>query len=255
MPNRPRWSHDNRILISAHYGLPLFLLSIFLLLATQPACHKKAKVPPASSGPVRVILLPFQVPADNKDLRWAALAAPILMAKESEKIPDLSVIPLWQTMPAAIATAGASRLFTDETAASTVNWLGAKWSIWGEIAPLKNSTSLIVDFIPGKDNLVAFRYLKTRRMESYGPAFHEAIRQFLRYLAASPIGPAKGDEPGLNSMKDLAEAIDREYGWFSDADPGKAQEIVANLAKSDEALARLLFNPSVYPVLAQNKPQ
>jgi hypothetical protein len=53
------------------------------------------------------------------------------------------------------------------------------------------------------------------------------------------------------SMKPLAEALDREYGWFVDAEPGKAQEIVADLALKDDRLARLLFNPSVYPVLTK----
>jgi hypothetical protein len=245
MLNHPKRLHCRKI--------HLLITAAVLLIFFQPACSKKAKPQSAAANPVKVLLLPLEVSEANKDLRWTAMAAPILLAKEMENTQDLMVIPLWQTMPTVIATAGASRTFNDESAASTANWLGAKWSIMGAISPVKGSISITIDFIPGKRNQVAFRYLKTRKLESLGPAFHEAIRQFLRYQLFKPLGPAKGNEPGLNSVKDLAEALDREYGWSVDADPGKAQDIVARLAKSDERLARLLFNPSIYPALAQNK--
>ena len=90
-------------------------------------------------------------------------------------------------------------------------------------------------------------------MKSQGRSFNEATRQFLRYLAIKTIKPVKYNEPSLDSVKELAEALDREYGWSVDAEPGKAQDIVARLAASDEHLARILFNPSLYPVLAKNE--
>jgi hypothetical protein len=233
--------------------ISLLLIPIVLLLFSSPAFSKKVKVPATATGPVKVLLLPFEVSEAHKDLRWTALAAPVLLAKEIEKTQDLVLIPLWQTMPTAIATAGASRTFNDESAASTAIWLGAKWSILGRIAPVKKRISLTIDFIPDRRNQSAFRSLKDRRLQLLGPVFHEAIRQFLRYLTARPIERAKGNEPGLDSVKDIAEALDREYGWSVDADPGKAEKVVARLAQTDEALARLLFNPSLYPVLAQSK--
>ena len=80
-----------------------------------------------------------------------------------------------------------------------------------------------------------------------------AFIQFLRYLSAGSLKPVKGEESSMISIKPLAEALDREYGWFVSADPGKSQEIVADLALKDTRLARLLFNPSLYPVLSQTK--
>jgi hypothetical protein len=112
---------------------------------------------------------------------------------------------------------------------------------------------MMVDFIPAKSNQVPFRYQKNTSIDSLGSGFPEAFRQFLRYLVARPLQPAKGSLPNMTSMKTLAEALDREYGWFVDAEPGKAQDVVADLARSDESLARLLFNPSLYPVLGQTK--
>ena len=48
-------------------------------------------------------------------------------------------------------------------------------------------------------------------------------------------------------------ALDREYGWSAEAEPGKAQEIVASLVRSNEQLARALFSPTLYPSLAEKK--
>ena len=265
--------------ISAHCGLSLVAASAILLLLLQSGCffHKKGKAPVPTIGPVRIVLLPFNVPSDNTDLRWVALAAPILMAKVSEQAPDLVVIPFWEAMPTIIQSGGASRSFTQETAASVAAWLTAKWASLGDISPVKARAAkprtskadtsdggvtytpppktgglyMMVDFIPSKSNLVPFRYQKTGSIDALGSSFHEAYRQLLRYLVARPLQPAKSNLPSMTSMKTLAEALDREYGWFVDADPGKAQEVVADLARTDERLARLLFNPSVYPILGQ----
>jgi hypothetical protein len=231
----------------------LLAASAMLCLCLQCACSKKSKAPVAVIAPVRVVLLPFGVPADNKDLQWEAMAAPILLAKASELAPDLVVVPLWEAMPTAIQSAGASRIFTQESAASVATWLSAKWSILGDISATKTGITTIVDFIPAKNNQIAFRYMKARRTDFLGSDSREAIMQFLRYLVARPLESAKGNLPNMTSVKTLAEALNREYGWLVDADPGKAQEVVANLARSDDRLARLLFNPSLYPALAQAK--
>jgi hypothetical protein len=253
MLNRPKWSCCRWIPFCGNCRLSLPIVMGVLFLFSQSACYKKHRVANVSAGPIRIVMLPFDTSAENKDLRWTAMAGPILMAKASENAPDLVIIPLWQTMRTAIASAGTSRSFDEDSAASTANWLGAKWSVLGSIKPTKTKASLTIDFIPGKSNQVAFRYIKATNMDSFGLAFHVATRQFLRYLSAKLPEPMKGNEMDLNSLKNLAQALDREYGWFEDADPGKAQEIVAGLARSDERLARLLFDPTLYPVLAQNK--
>jgi hypothetical protein len=234
----------------------LLAASVVLLLFFQSACvlSRKSKAPMAAIAPVRVVLLPFNVPENSKDLRWAAMASPILMAKVAEQAPDLVVVPLWEAMPTAIQSAGASRIFTQEEAASVANWLSARWSIMGAVFPAKTGLSLMVDFIPAKTTQIPFRYIKTGEIDSLEPDFHAAFRQFLRYLVARPLEPVKKeDEPSATALKNLAEALDREYGWFVSAEPGKAGEAVANLVSSDKQLARLLFNPSLYPELAKTK--
>ena len=53
----------------------------------------------------------------------------------------------------------------------------------------------------------------------------------------------------LISLRQLSAALDREYGWTVAPEPGKSEEIVANLAQSDMWLARQLFNPTLYSIL------
>jgi hypothetical protein len=57
----------------------------------------------------------------------------------------------------------------------------------------------------------------------------------------------------MTASRDLAEALDREYGWFVDAEPGKAQDVVAKLLLTDEHLAKSLFSPTLYPGLTEKK--
>ncbi len=247
-------SHYCRIPASAHF-FSLILLVTSAVLISQSACFFKKKVnpQPVSLSPVRVVLLPFTVPQNDKDLRWAALAAPILMAKVGEHAQGLDIVPLWESMPTAINAAGGSRTFTEQSAANIATWHAAKWTVWGELAPSKNGYSVTVDFIPSRSNLVPFRYLKSGKLDSIGAGFYDAYSQFLRYLVSKPLEPARTSDFTLTSMKDLAEALDREYGWFVEAEPGKAQDAAANLLRSDEALARSLFSPALYPLLAKNK--
>jgi hypothetical protein len=228
---------------------PVLAAAAILILILSTACgSKKAKVPEIASSPSRMVVLPFNVPAGNNDLRWTAMAAPILMAKAGGQSQSLQIIPLYEAMPVAIQAAGASRSFTAESATNIANWMSAKWCAMGEFAPSKRGLSMTVDFLPAKSNLVPFRYLKSGSIDGVGNGMPIAFAQFIRYLAAGPLVPEKGQS--MTSLRDLAQALDREYGWFADAEPGKAQEVVANLARSDERLARLLFDPSMYPVLA-----
>jgi hypothetical protein len=176
---------------------------------------------------------------------------PALIAKASRQIPDVIIVPFWDAMPPAIATAGAARSFNDETAASMANWVGAKWAIMGEISRTKSSYSISIDFIPAKSMDVPFRFIKTRHLATMGSACQTAIRQWFRYTTAKTIPIAREKEPGLDKMRSIAEALDREYGWFETAVPGNAQEVVGTLSPSDKDWAGLLFNPTMYPKLAK----
>ena len=92
--------------------------------------------------------------------------------------------------------------------------------------------------------------MKTARIDTIANHFPTAFTQFLRYLAVRPLGKNRAsDNPKLSSMKAVVEALDREYGWFMEADPGNAHEIVDELLQRDEKLARFLFNANTYPQL------
>jgi len=254
MPNYKQKLSSCRLQTSSHFRLVPIAIAA-LVLFSQSSCifkkNKKVAVTPPTG--IRLVILPFNVPSANQDLRWTALAAPIMMAKVSESARDLEVIPMWETMPVAIEAGGVSRSFTPEAAAYVASWFSAKWSAMGEISPTKSGVSMMIDFMPSRTSLVPFRFTKNGKIDIVGSSLPEAYSQFLRYLAARPILPAKKGLQQMTEMKNLAEALDREYGWFAAADPGKAQSLVSELARTDERLARLLFNPNVYPVLAQTK--
>jgi len=160
-------------------------------------------------------------------------------------------------MQAAKDTAGPSRSFTEETSGIFAGWVAAKWAVMGELSPIKGKTdsvAMIIDFVPSKDNLVPFRYSRTIKKGFSGTAFQEACSQFSRYIGATvPTQSKRKMDHTMEWAKDTAEALERDYGWFSDASPGKAQETVADLATSDEKLARFLFSPTLYPTLASQE--
>ena len=239
-------------------GALLALVSVALLaVATQTACSKKVKVTIEDSGPVRVVVLPFMVSPEkaggDKELQWAAMAAPALLDKASRRLPDIEVIPFWEVMPAAISAAGAARSFTDESAASLANWVSAQWAVIGEIhrTGSPSSLSIVVDFIPTNSNTVPFRHIRTRRMENIGTNFYIGLRQWLRYATARPIPLLQVREPGLQAMQSLGEALDKEYGWLVTAEPGAAQSLVNEMALDNEDWVKLLFSPTMYPSLAK----
>lgn len=240
---------------TASYSIVLSLMAA-LLLTTQSGCLFRNSKPaqPAVTQQIQLALLPFSVPEGNKELQWTAMAAPILMMKAAEHWKEIEILPLYETMPATIETAGASRILDEESAATIATWVSAKWSVHGRVAPASgNRVSVTVDFIPAKRNQVAFRYMKTWRMSTVGLGFREAYSQFLRYMAVAPAQPLRKGEPSMTAMRELAEALDLEYGWSVEAQPGKAQEFVSDLLKTDLQLAKHLFNPVIYPALAEAK--
>ncbi len=235
----------------------LTAVSVILVLVLQTACilpwFKKKKAAPAIPPTVRVAFLPFNAPMEDEDVRWAALAAPIRMAKISERVRDFEVVPLWESMPVALEAAGASRTLNRDTSAAVASWLTAKWAVMGEFTRTKRGISMMIDFIPARSTLVPFRFVGNGNLDSVGSEFPMAFVQFARYLLIRPLVEAKREEPRFTSLRELAEALDREYGWFVAAQPGRTEERVKELQKADERLARLLFNPATYPILAQTK--
>ena len=154
MPNRSKRLSNGRLpallqqgLSPSRFGLRLAVASAILVLLLQPGCmHKKSLTAVYPTSPIRIAFLPLSAPADNPDLRWIALGAPIMMAKTSERCQDLEVVPLWETMPVAMDAAGASRAITEETAAYIASRLTAKWATMGEISPTPcRLLSLLVD--------------------------------------------------------------------------------------------------------------
>jgi hypothetical protein len=212
-------------------------------------CAKKSKVNLESTTNIKIALMPFNVPENNKDLRWTAMIGPILMAKVSRQAQSFELIPFWQSMPVAIEKAGRSRSLTPDAVAEASVWLSTRWTAYGAFAPTKNGVSMMIDFMPNKDNILAFRYMKSGRLDWLESGVHQAFEQFLRYLSGRPLEPERGLKD-LTVYRNLAEALDREYGWFVDAEPGKSKEAVANLIQTDPQLARFLFSPTFYPALS-----
>jgi hypothetical protein len=250
---------------------PIAALAV-LIASFHFGCAKKSIVSRSSTTNIKIALMPFNVPENNKDLRWTAMVAPILIAKTSRQAQGLELIPFWQSMPVAIEKAGRSRSLTSAAVSEASVWLSAKWTIYGEFAPpsmkrgskknakrsasaiekydpAKNGIYMIIDFMPNKDNIIPFRYMKSGRMDWVESGVHQSLEQFLRYLSGHPLEPERGLRD-LTVYRNLAEALDREYGWFVDAEPGKAKEAVANLIQTDPQLARFLFNPTLYPALS-----
>ena len=233
-------------------GLCLLAASAALILFFQSACFsKKASIDLAPTSTTRVAFFPFNVSENKADFRWTAMAAPILMGKACSQAREFEIIPLWESMPVAIQAAGQNRSLTPETVESASTWLTAKWAAFGELTSTQNGVTMMIDFIPGKANLIPFRYLKSGKIDWIESGVQEAFEQFRRYLMIPQPELDKSRKQEMLSLSSLAEVLDREYGWFVVADPGKAQETVTALMKTDERLARFLFSPTLYPMLAK----
>jgi len=253
------WARSKRMSVR---GLLLVLATVVAFTAAaQTACSTKSvRVAIDDSGPVRVVVLPFMVSpgmtGGDKELQWTAMAAPALLVKASRRLPDIEVVPFWEVMPAAISVAQAARTFTDESAASIANWVSAQWAVTGEIhrTGRSNSYSVVIDFIPTNATTVPFRHIRTRRMDTIGTNFYIGLRQWLRYATARPIPLLQVREPGLQRMRTIGEALDKEYGWTVTAEPGTAQAAVYEAFMEDEDWTKLLFSPTMYPSLSIGNP-
>jgi hypothetical protein len=250
-----RGSFDTLCMPSGIRRVRSAVVALTLLIAfLNSAClfrGKKSAVMP--SAPIRIAFLPFNTPEGNADLRWASMAMPIMMAQITKNSQGLEVVPLWETMQFALESVGSSRFVSDQAGAYVANWVSAKWSVMGGLTQeKKDEVSLLVDFIPSRDTSLPFRYVKSVKMDSIDLNVRKSFTQFLGYISARPLEREEKKRTRLVSLRQLAEALDREYGWTVPAERGKAEEIVTNLAKSDMQLARYLFDPSVYPVLEEN---
>ncbi len=232
-------------------GRLTILILAFLFLLLPSAClfkGKKEAVMP--SAPVRMAFLPFNTPEGNEDLRWASMAMPVMMAKVSEKAEGIDPVPMWETMRFAIESTGSSRTITQNSAAYVANWLNAKWAAMGNLSQeKKDSVTVMVDFISPREEEIPFRFIKTIKMDAVNFNIQKGFKQFLNYVSAKPMEAKNVQTASLASLRQLAEVLNREYGWTVPAEPGKAEEIVSNLAQSDRRLARLLFNPNTYSIL------
>ena len=235
------------------YGRMLILVGIAGLLL-QPACLFKKRAPaapPTIPAPVRIVMLPVNAPADSADLRLAGLSATVQMMETALTAPDLEPVPLWESLPAALQSLGTSRTITDDIAEFTTTRLAARWGVKGDFLTAGNVTTLRLDFIPSKPTLVPFRYEKQAAAGDLQARIAESYVQFLRYLVLRPM-PANSVQPLEGArLLEIARALDSEYGWFVAPKPGSSGKVVEDLAGSHINLARMLFNPALYPILGK----
>jgi hypothetical protein len=239
------WRHDSCLLL---IGVALFGLLL------MPGClFRKHKPPaaPALPAPVRAVLLPLNIPLEKSDLRWMSLGILVGTADVALAAPDIELVPVWESVPAALQSLGEARTVTSDIAELVATRLSARWSSQGEVITSGNSLTMRLDFIPAKPTLVPFRYEKGTGIDSMQPRFQEAWEQFLRYLIVRPLQTSKIRPMDAKRLKEIADALDLEYGWFVAAKPGASGKVVGDLARSNPALARILFSPTLYPVLAK----
>jgi len=225
----------------------LFLQSGCFLFRRHPKAPAAVQTAPA---PIRIALLPLNTPAENPDGRWLSLASAVVLARAGVNVSELEIVPFWESMPVAIQSMGTSRSISPDQAAYMAGLLTAKWATSGEISTTKGGLLLLVDFMPAKETMIPFRYQKQTDVDSLSGNLAGAVTEFLRYQVAAP---AIAELPAEKTaeLRELAQALDLEYGWFVPADPGKSEKIVANLARSDAGLAQVLFNPNLYPAVAR----
>ena len=223
-------------------------------LLLQPGCLFKKRAPaapPTTPAPVRILVLPVNAPLDNAGLQMTGISAAVQMLEIALAAPDLEPVPLWESIPAALQSLGTSRTVTDDIAEFTATRLAARWGIKGDFLTTGSVPTLRLDFIPARPSLVPFRYEKQAGEGDIQARITECYDQFLRYLVVRPLTVASIKPLEANRLMELARALDSEYGWFVAAKPGSAGKIVEDLAASHNELARLLFNPALYPVIGK----
>jgi cell division protein FtsN len=207
------------------------------------------------SGPVRVALLPLNIPAGGTNVQWMAMAGPVHAARTMRRSPDLEIIPLWQSMAALKEAQADSKEIAPMLAAEIASRLGAKWIAAGELRLEQGSAQLHLEFIPANTDLIPYHYQREIQPESFPAAYQEAISQFLRYLVLPQFARPEVKFPANFDWKTMCETLGREYGWLQPVEPGKGDSFANYLAMTDLNLARLLFNPEVYAGLGPPAPR
>jgi cell division protein FtsN len=231
-------------------------VTMSVILLFQGACligKKTASTPSPLSGPIRIVFLPLNIPSGSTDLRTFALSVPVLMAQAATNAPGLEVVPLWESMPVVLKVAGPSRIITPEMASTIANFLSATWATQGELVSAGSRVLVTEDFIPADQRHIAFRYQRKCGLASLDQNMREATVQFLRYIAAKPLTRSKGMAMTSKHLEEIAGALDREYGWFVNAEPGHASETFAGMSRSENRLAGALFNPKLYSASSPNQ--
>ena len=240
--------------------LSWWVVAVLLVTLTSgaPSCLFKKK--PAApevvpQGPVRLVFLPANIAADSAAMRWLSLAVPVLMGKLATVSTDLDPVPLWQSMPIAVENAGAARVINPELASYVASRMGARWAATGDLAPAKNGFTLIVDFIPVNTASYAYRYQKAVSTSSLESNVRQAMDEFIRYRVPKP-AVSKESKATMDTglLQQIAETVDSDYGWFVPATPGKGDAIAAAVSRSDSKFARLIFSPTLYPVVGAPPP-
>jgi len=247
---------------SQRKNLVALLLSLaFFALLLQTGCllrpfhifKHKPRPAPVIPPPARIALLPVNLPSDDANLRWYAFGSLVLMDEVAHTAADLELIPLWESMPVTMQALGNSRTITSDMASQIATRLAAKWATAGDLLTANNSITLRLDFIPAQTTVIPFRYEKPISSDVLADRLTESLDQFLRYLIVRPLN-VEGIRPiEVKTLKEVAEALDVEYGWFSTARPGVAGKSVEDLQKEAPGLARLLFSPTLYPNLGSIK--
>ena len=236
-----------------------FLLSLaFLVLLFQTGCllhifKHKPRPAPVLPARARIALLPVNVAGEDASLRWYAFASVVLMDEVAHAAPDLEPIPLWESMPVTMQALGNSRTITTDMATQIATRLAAKWATAGDLLTANNNVTLRLDFIPAQTTVVPFRYEKSISGDVLEDRITESFDQFLRYLIVRPLTIDSVRTLEVKPLKQVAEALDVEYGWFSTAKPGAAGKTVEDLQKLAPGLARFLFSPTLYPNLGPIK--
>lgn len=234
-------------------GSPALALAVLGLFLMSGCLFRKGKPPaaPAIPAPVRIVLLPLNVPQGNADLHWISLAGPAVMAEIALAAPDLEIVPFYESAQAALQSLGNSRLVTQDIAELVATRLSARWATNGEIRATGSTITLMVDFIPSRATLVPFRYEKPMAAGAMEQRFQEAFEQLLRYLIVRPLQTDKLHQLDTKKLQEIANALDAEYGWYASPKPGGSTRLVEDLARTDPGLAKILFSPTLYPVLAK----
>ncbi len=240
---------------AANRSLVIFVLSI-LILVLQPGClfHRhKPRPAPVIPPPTRVAVLPANFPPEDPDSRWLTLASVVLQFDSARAASDLELIPLWESMPAVLQVVGNSRTISTDNAVEIATRLSAKWIADGNFLSNKGALTYRLDFMPSQTTLIPFRYEKPTSPGELPDQMSEAYDQFLRYLIVRPLVLERIRPIETKQLREIAEALDAEYGWFVTARPGQAGKVVEDLEHLIPGFARSLFSPTLYPNLGEIK--